>query len=57
METTDYSWCFRNNNDCNEINDTPSACTGFDICGCDGCAEEFCGFDCGKDCGFDCYDN
>lgn len=50
MKKEDYSWCFDGNaiRKLQFIN--PSACTGFDVCGSDGCEYEVCGFDCGKDC-------
>lgn len=50
MTKQDYSWCFKN--DVLPISQIrrPHSCTGFDICGSDGCDYETCEIDCGSDC-------
>lgn len=50
MTKQDYTWCFNENATCTMQFGGPSACTGYDVCGSDGCDIEYCGFDCGRDC-------
>ena len=51
MTEEDYEWCYDDDDSSEmEFDMSPSGCTGYDVCGSDGCDIESCGFDCGRDC-------